>query len=1144
MKKIFTRAIVTVLCLAMLATCALTASAADEFSDVKSNNWFYGYVTYMSGKGIIHGYPEGTFLPSKDVNRSEFIKMMVATFGLTAKTAISFNDVSESNWYHEYYSKAAAQGFLGEVFTGNTMRPTDPLRREEAAALLMAYLDYPEDAKASSSKFEDYTDIASEYRDYVLQAAEAGIIDGIKEDGDYYFRPDDTLTRAQAAKILSVAAGTIASSSVSSALENDESDNLIVTKACTITNVDIPGNVIITEGVTSGTVNFVNCDIEGTVSNRSKAKVVFSNGSVETLDIDVASANVELKQSVKVEEVNVNYSNAAVAFSTNASVENFNVMSGSTGVSITGTSGEIETLTVKANSLTSTIVPEDCKIDSSVSATIGSVAYKDGIKGAVSILWTGDNEFISFETYKSGTMKYYYTASATAPSKTNFNTNYSNATSKASITATAEKKVIEKIDGTSTDLDEYPYVVAALVDGSTVVSTPVVISREGAKYGFTVMPSFGTSTTYDVLKGTAIAAGTLYYYYTNDETVPYSFAAAQTAYQGTESAVKGNFDCTTSAFSKNTKQISAVDAYAYCVVYYIDKSDTQYQPIILKRPEVTSSLTGEPYILISGKDGKDVLYITSSVSGQVKVLYTDSALSYTASTFTTAYNESVAAKDGLAYTSSKSISANTETKVELAVSKNVSKYDYALVQVGSGATPVKVTRYPDADGFTELPVVLKTPKEDSIVFTPIDDKGTNLTVKYFYTATKKNYTIEAFETAYAAAADNAKATITRLAANTIKKEASAKQSSNITENYVVFMFSGAYGNHLPVTVTRSDIGNGFVGTPTIEYLYDDGNAVMNFNVKAPHSIQYFTLSEADYKKFSQETIDYMFSTDKANILTISENEVKQGENKIVLSSEVTAKTEYIAIRAVDGTTAYSSLVVKVSMVDDGIIANVAGKPDITFESANGDVSITINPNVNAVGKTFKFYYTATEPKTTSDYNSIFSKSTVYGEYSIKTTGAQPFSAGKWSQMLTYKYLAFKVVDAKGDSMTYGYVNLDPLYLAGANIVRDGTSNSKLLISPVEAGTYKVYWFYSTEKLDIGTYSAFNTAYGKAATGYKNSKEVTAEKAHDSCPVVTDFVQPEASKPQYKYVYVMLQTKSGTTTINYCPVEKALAGVVS
>ena len=147
-------------------------------------------------------------------------------------------------------------------------------------------------------------------------------------------------------------------------------------------------------------------------------------------------------------------------------------------------------------------------------------------------------------------------------------------------------------------------------------------------------------------------------------------------------------------------------------------------------------------------------------------------------------------------------------------------------------------------------------------------------------------------------------------------------------------------------------------------------------------------------------------------------------------------------------------------------------------------------------------------------------------------------------MLTYKYLAFKVVDAKGDSMTYGYVNLDPLYLAGANIVRDAKSNSKLHISPVEAGTYKVYWFYSTEKLDIGTYSAFNTAYGKAATGYKNSKEVTAEKAHDSCPVVTDFVQPEASKPQYKYVYVMLQTKSGTTTINYCPVEKALAEVVS
>ncbi|MBQ8004946.1 MAG: S-layer homology domain-containing protein, partial [Clostridia bacterium] len=157
MRKTIRRVSIALLCVLMLATSALSVIAAPTYNDVKTDDWYYEFVTYMSGKGIINGYPsDNTFRPNNYVKRAEFIKMMILTFGLTDETAVSYTDVKD-HWSYEYYRKAAAQGFLTEVFTSKTvMDPEKYLTREEAAALLMAYMSYAEDEKASESYFADY----------------------------------------------------------------------------------------------------------------------------------------------------------------------------------------------------------------------------------------------------------------------------------------------------------------------------------------------------------------------------------------------------------------------------------------------------------------------------------------------------------------------------------------------------------------------------------------------------------------------------------------------------------------------------------------------------------------------------------------------------------------------------------------------------------------------------------------------------------------------------------------------------------------------------------------------------------------------------------------------------------------------------
>ncbi|MBR4295928.1 MAG: hypothetical protein IKT56_03710, partial [Clostridia bacterium] len=339
------------------------------------------------------------------------------------------------------------------------------------------------------------------------------------------------------------------------------------------------------------------------------------------------------------------------------------------------------------------------------------------------------------------------------------------------------------------------------------------------------------------------------------------------------------------------------------------------------------------------------------------------------------------------------------------------------------------------------------------------------------------------------------------------------------------------------------IGTGFIGTPTAVYNVDKSSSSITFNAKIPFDLEYFVI---DKNTYSTETLANMFNYKRMpddvtdiTINTISKSSVHQGENKDIALVGVLKSDKYLAIRAkADSTTKYTPTIISIATIDDGVKG--ADTPSISFGSTSGMVQISIQASADAAGKTFEYYYTNTEPKTTANYNTIFKGNGPSGSVTITSsdTGSlKTFEAGKWLDMAEYKYLVFRVVSSTGESMTPGYVTLPTIYRANASITASQSIQGQLNVSPCDTEKYTVYWFYSKTQLTV-TKANFSTSYNSNSycRGFKN---VEAASAGAEQYIQTDFSQPTGTNAtQYKYIYVCLKDAAGKY---YQPVELKVPG---
>lgn len=208
MKRILSLVLALILCTSL----AVPALAAD-FSDVPPSHNFYPAVADCSSKGIVGGYPDGTFRPSATVTRSNFCVMLSRAFYPSDITRYT-NDFTTSfgSFYPNYL--ALANNFIwnnvsfdtDDIYTSDFAASMNlGISRYDMAQLMTNIMNArgfaagEAEKNAAASKITDYSSIPGQYRDAVANVYALGVIGGYS-DGS--FNGGGVMNRGQAAAVI------------------------------------------------------------------------------------------------------------------------------------------------------------------------------------------------------------------------------------------------------------------------------------------------------------------------------------------------------------------------------------------------------------------------------------------------------------------------------------------------------------------------------------------------------------------------------------------------------------------------------------------------------------------------------------------------------------------------------------------------------------------------------------------------------------------------------------------------------------------------------------------------------------------------------------------------------------------------------
>lgn len=176
-----------------------------DYDDVAQEHWAYSSIMTLSGRGIISGVGNNLFDPEASVTREQFAKLLAAGFELTGEEILPFTDVPQNDWAYPFIVKVYVHGIargIGNDLFGYGAQIT---RQDMAVMLYKAMsLEGELNVEASGELFADDAEIADYAREAVYAMRTLGIING---NPDGTFCPNDSATRAQAAKMLCAAMG-------------------------------------------------------------------------------------------------------------------------------------------------------------------------------------------------------------------------------------------------------------------------------------------------------------------------------------------------------------------------------------------------------------------------------------------------------------------------------------------------------------------------------------------------------------------------------------------------------------------------------------------------------------------------------------------------------------------------------------------------------------------------------------------------------------------------------------------------------------------------------------------------------------------------------------------------------------------------
>ena len=166
----------------------------------------YNAALALTEKGIMSGTQVGSlyyFYPDKNISRVEFLVMAMNAVGIrdipVCDTTVFADDADIPTSMKGYVAAAHSLGYINGSEIGGKLCfcPNDPLTRAQAAVILERLVDLEESAVVPT--FADHSEIPTWASEAIYSLSSAGILCG--DEG--YISPTSTLTRAQAAQLLS-----------------------------------------------------------------------------------------------------------------------------------------------------------------------------------------------------------------------------------------------------------------------------------------------------------------------------------------------------------------------------------------------------------------------------------------------------------------------------------------------------------------------------------------------------------------------------------------------------------------------------------------------------------------------------------------------------------------------------------------------------------------------------------------------------------------------------------------------------------------------------------------------------------------------------------------------------------------------------
>ena len=119
----------------------LPAMGPGQFSDL-GGHWATAFIQGLVSKGVIRGFPDGTFKPEASITRAEYAAIIAKTFDLPRQRGTgtgTFSDVTANFWASAAITQAASMGFVSG-FPDGTFRPQQNLTRVQALVSLVSGL--------------------------------------------------------------------------------------------------------------------------------------------------------------------------------------------------------------------------------------------------------------------------------------------------------------------------------------------------------------------------------------------------------------------------------------------------------------------------------------------------------------------------------------------------------------------------------------------------------------------------------------------------------------------------------------------------------------------------------------------------------------------------------------------------------------------------------------------------------------------------------------------------------------------------------------------------------------------------------------------------------------------------------------------